>query len=157
MAPQRGATRVAGFVNRAISFDRRRWNGSLGPLPEKGIVTFILDTPFPDTQRIGILVFKNFEPLDVWGFVEAFSIARFIGTSYGSAQKYPFEIVLISNELTPKSDKGPHAPNPIKSMNGPRVSPDLFRDDALNEKLDVLMIPGGQGVRDLLGAESRVG
>ena len=113
----------------------------------------ILDTPFPDTQRIGILVFKNFEPLDVWGFVEAFSIARFIGTSYGSAQKYPFEIVLISNELTPKSDKGPHAPNPIKSMNGPRVSPDLFRDDALNEKLDVLMIPGGQGVRDLLGAD----
>jgi hypothetical protein len=32
---------------------------------------------FPRTQRIGILVFDGFEPIDVWGFVEAFAIARF--------------------------------------------------------------------------------
>ena len=35
------------------------------------------DTPrFPRTLRIGIFVFDDFEPLDVWGFVEAFSIER---------------------------------------------------------------------------------
>jgi hypothetical protein len=36
---------------------------------------------FPRTLRVGILVFDGFEPIDVWGFVEAFSISRFIGTN----------------------------------------------------------------------------
>ena len=35
---------------------------------------------FPRTQRIGIFVFEGFEPIDVWGFAEAFAIARFLGT-----------------------------------------------------------------------------
>lgn len=39
---------------------------------------------FPRTQRIGIFVFDQFEPIDVFGFVEAFSIARFPGTEYES-------------------------------------------------------------------------
>ena len=39
---------------------------------------------YPSTQRIGILVFDAFEPIDVFGFVEAFSIARFVGTGYAS-------------------------------------------------------------------------
>ena len=39
---------------------------------------------FPATQRIGILVFDGFEPIDVFGFVEAFAIARFLGTNYAS-------------------------------------------------------------------------
>jgi len=34
---------------------------------------------FPPTQRIGIFVFKGFEPIDVFGFAEAFTIARFLG------------------------------------------------------------------------------
>src|ERR1700712_5775151 len=33
---------------------------------------------FPPTLRIGILVFDGFEPIDVWGFTEAFAISRFI-------------------------------------------------------------------------------
>ena len=37
-------------------------------------------TPFPPTIRIGILVYEGFEPIDVWGFTEAFAISRFIGT-----------------------------------------------------------------------------
>ena len=38
------------------------------------------DSPtLPPTQRIGIFVFDGFEPIDVFGFVEAFSIARFLG------------------------------------------------------------------------------
>ena len=35
---------------------------------------------FPRTQRIGIFVFDGFEPIDVFGFVEPFAIARFLGT-----------------------------------------------------------------------------
>ena len=103
---------------------------------------------FPRTQRIGILVFDNFEPLDVWGFVEAFAIARFIGTSYGGPPPYPFEIVLISNECRTSASSA--QPAPVKSYNGPRVAPDLFRDEALNQPLDLLMVPGGQGVGELL-------
>jgi transcriptional regulator GlxA family with amidase domain len=105
-------------------------------------------TSFPRTQRIGILVFDKFEPLDVWGFIEAFAIARFIGTSYDSPPAWPFEIVLISNEC--KTSASGAQPAPVKSFNGPRVAPDWFRDQALNEPLDLLMIPGGEGVGSLV-------
>jgi putative intracellular protease/amidase len=103
---------------------------------------------FPRTLRIGILVFDRFEPIDVWGFVEAFSISRFIGTGYASGPPYPFEVVLISNQCKP--DGGGAAPAPVKSINGPRVAPDYFRDEALDEAIDLLMIPGGDGTRVLL-------
>jgi putative intracellular protease/amidase len=106
--------------------------------------------PFPPTLRIGILVFEGFEPIDVWGFTEAFTISQFIGTSYGGPPPHPFEVVLISNETRPA--KAGAAPRPVKSANGPRVAPDRFRDEALHEKIDVLMIPGGFGVRALLDA-----
>src|SRR4051794_3995254 len=96
---------------------------------------------FPPTLRVGILVFDGFEPLDVWGFIQAFTIARFIGTNYGSSPPYPFEVVLIANERKPR--RGAAAtPGPVKSYNGPRVAPDVFRDEALEQKLDLLMIPG---------------
>jgi len=103
---------------------------------------------FPCTLRIGILVFDGFEPIDVWGFVEAFSISRFIGTSYASGPPYPFEVVLISNERKPRVGGAP--PAPVKSINGPRVAPDWFRDEALEQQIDLLMIPGGLGTRVLL-------
>jgi len=108
---------------------------------------------FPPTRHIGILVFDKFEPVDVWGFVEAFSIARFIGTGYASGPPYPFDIKLISNEIKPGS--GDPRPAPVQSMNGPSVAPDLFRDEALHRSppFDLLMIPGGEGTRRLLGAD----
>ena len=106
------------------------------------------ETTFPRTQRIGILVFDKFEPLDVWGFVEAFSIARFIGTGYDSPPPYPFEILLISNERAPTSAGA--KPTPVQSMHGPCVAPDLYRDEALSQPFDLLMIPGGLGVGTLL-------
>jgi putative intracellular protease/amidase len=99
-------------------------------------------TPFPPTIRIGILVYDGFEPIDVWGFTEAFTISRFIGTSYQSPPPYPFEVLFISNERKP-SAKSQKVPAPIKSENGPRVAPDMFRDDALKKPFDVIMIPGG--------------
>jgi putative intracellular protease/amidase len=102
---------------------------------------------FPRTLRIGILVFDGFEPIDVWGFVEAFSISRFIGTGYAIPPSYPFEVVLIANQNRPD---GGGMPEPVKSYNGPRVAPDYFRDEALEKKIDLLMIPGGLGTRVLL-------
>lgn len=103
---------------------------------------------FPRTLRIGILVFDGFEPIDVWGFTEAFTISRFIGTGYASGPPYPFEVVFISNQCKPVG--GGATPAPVKSYNGPRVAPDYFRDEALEQKIDLLMIPGGQGTRVLL-------
>ncbi len=97
---------------------------------------------FPRTIRIGILIYEGFEPIDVWGFTEAFAISRFIGTDYQSPPPFPFETLLISNELRPP--RRPHAvPAPVACQNGPRVAPDMFRDDALKEDFDLFMIPGG--------------
>ena len=114
---------------------------------------------FPKTIRIGILVYDGFEPIDVWGFTEAFAISRFIGTDYLEPPAYPFEILFISNEVRPAGKKQA-TPAPVKSQNGPRVAPDMFRDEALDEHFDLLMIPGGltgplvepdsQAVQDLL-------
>jgi transcriptional regulator GlxA family with amidase domain len=97
---------------------------------------------FPRTQRIGIFVFDQFEPIDVWGFVEAFTIARFLNTTYGSPPPYPFEVILISAD-------GKN----VRSMNGPAVAPDWDFERARREALDVLMIPGGGGVWTLLDEE----
>jgi putative intracellular protease/amidase len=94
---------------------------------------------FPKAQRIGILVFDGFEPLDVFGFVEAFAIARFLGTDYASPHPYPFEIVLIARTVSK-----------VTSANGPSVLPDWDFDQALREPLDLLMVPGGGGTRLLL-------
>src|ERR1044071_598300 len=98
---------------------------------------------FPQTIRIGILVYTGFEPIDVWGFTEAFAISRFIGTSYVSPPPYPFEVLFISNEVKPPGNAN-SKPAPVKSANGPRVAPDFFRDEALTQPFDLLMIPGGK-------------
>jgi transcriptional regulator GlxA family with amidase domain len=97
---------------------------------------------FPPTIRIGILTYPGFEPLDVWGFTEAFTISRFIGTNYNDPPPYPFQVLFISNDDVPKG-KNPPPPPPVASSNGPRVAPDMYRDQALKEPLDVVMIPGG--------------
>lgn len=98
--------------------------------------------PFPQTIRIGILVYTGFEPIDVWGFTEAFAISRFIGTGYQSPPPYPFEVRFISNEVKPTGNANSR-PAPVKSENGPCVAPDIFRDEALTQPFDLLMIPGG--------------
>ena len=99
-------------------------------------------TGFPPAMRVGILVYDGFEPIDVWGFAEAFTISRFLGTGYVGAPAYPFEVLFISNEVRPSGQEDA-VPAPVKSMNGPRVAPDMFRDDALTQSIDILMIPGG--------------
>ena len=94
---------------------------------------------FPATLRIGILVFDGFEPIDVFGFAEAFAIARFLGQGYAAAPPYPFETVLIARQVAK-----------VKSINGPSVIPDWDFAQALKEPLDVLMVPGGGGTWPLL-------
>jgi hypothetical protein len=54
---------------------------------------------YPCTKRVGIFVFDGFEPIDVWGFAEAFTISRFLGTGYSADPPCPFEVVLIGKEL----------------------------------------------------------
>lgn len=95
--------------------------------------------PFPRTQRIGIFVYDRFEPIDVFGFVEAFSVARFLGTGYSSPPPYPFEVVLIGKTM-----------GNVKSYNGPSVAPDWDFARARQEPLDLLMVPGGAGTGPLL-------
>lgn len=110
-------------------------------------------TNFPRTLKIGILVFENFEPLDVWGFIEAFSISRFIGTDYTTTSPVPFEISFIANaDSRTVKTSGPFL---VKSFNGPRVAADMFRDQALKYNFDVLMIPGGHGTEALVQSVDR--
>lgn len=110
-------------------------------------------TTFPPTLKIGILIFDDFEPLDVWGFIEAFSISRFIGTGYTTTDPVPFAISFIANADS-RSVKG-STPFLVRSYNGPRVAADMFRDEALKFNFDVLMIPGGQGVRAVVQSVDR--
>ncbi len=93
---------------------------------------------FPGTQCVGIVVFDNFEPIDVFGFVEAFAIARFLGKGYADPPPHPFATVLIGQQ--------PRA----RCMNGPTVLADWDFDQALKTPPDVLMIPGGMGTWALL-------
>ncbi|SEU14058.1 DJ-1/PfpI family protein [Stigmatella erecta] len=95
---------------------------------------------FPPTQRIGIFIFDGFEPLDVWGFTEAFTIARYLGQATGDQPPYPFQVVFIAKELKPVRS----------SLNGPQAMPDLDTAQAAKEHFDVLMVPGGIGTRKLV-------
>jgi putative intracellular protease/amidase len=97
----------------------------------------------PPTQRIGILVFDGFEPIDVFGFAEPFAIARFPGQRYFSKLRYPFGTMLIAKQVAK-----------VTSMNGPSVMPDLDFAQALEERLDVLMVPGGGGTEALLNDQA---
>jgi putative intracellular protease/amidase len=98
---------------------------------------------FPATQRIGILVYEGFEPIDVFGFAEAFTIARFLGTGYSDPPPYPFSVTLIGRER-----------DRVRSANGPAVLPDLDMGQALDDPVDLLMIPGGAGSWPLLDAKA---
>ena len=97
------------------------------------------DVARPATQRIGIFVFDKFEPIDVWGFAQPFAIARYLKQAYSAKPPYPFEVVLIGRTTAN-----------VKSYNGPSVAPDWDFARALQEPLDLLMVPGGQGTAAVL-------
>ena len=97
---------------------------------------------FPPTRLVGVFLYEDFEPLDVWGFVEAFSIARFLGTGYSNAPAVPFKVVFVAKEV-----------KPVRSFNGPQAMPDLDIAQAAQEHFDVLMVPGGYGTWALVDDE----
>ena len=92
------------------------------------------NSAFPPTRRIGIFVFEGFEPIDVFGFAEAFTISRFLGTNYADPPPYPFATSLIGRRL-----------EKVRRINGRAVMPDLDMKQALADPPDLLMIPGGGG------------
>lgn len=106
-------------------------------------------TDFPPTKRIGIFIFDDFEPIDVWGFAQAFAISRFLGQGYGPKARFPFQVLLIAKDLSP-----------VRSYNGPRSMPDYNLAQALEAaqspegSFDVLMVPGGFGTRALISNEA---
>lgn len=78
-------------------------------------------------MKIGILVFDDAEELDFVGPWEVFKMAR-------ESKPSQFELFLVAEE-----DK------PVRCRGGMRVLPDVTT--AACPKLDVLLIPGGQGTR----------
>jgi len=91
---------------------------------------------FPPKKIIGVVLFPEFEPLDVWGFVEAFAIARNMGGTYGDISDpwCPFRVVFLAEQMAA-----------IRSYNGPAAMPDYTFAEA--PSLDLLMVPGGWGTR----------
>ena len=79
------------------------------------------------TIRIGVVVFDDAEELDFVGPWEVFTMAS-------NLQPEGHEVMLVA-----ESDK------PVRCAKGMRVLPDVTFENCL--KLDVVLIPGGQGTR----------
>jgi len=84
-------------------------------------------------KRIGILIFPDVEVLDFCGPYEVFSVTRLDA----ERQIAPFEVLVVAEENRPIATRG-----------GLRVLPDVTTADC--PPLDVLVVPGGWGVRAAL-------
>lgn len=78
-------------------------------------------------MRIGVLIFDDAEELDFVGPWEVFKMAR-------ESKPEDFELLMVA-----ESDK------PVRCRGGMRVVPDVTTANC--PKLDVILIPGGQGTR----------
>jgi transcriptional regulator GlxA family with amidase domain len=96
---------------------------------------------FPATKTVGIVLYPDFEALDVFGPVEAFVTARFLGTHYTPLpEQRPFRVIFIAQTL-----------DPVACYCGPRALPDHTFADC--PPLDVVMVPGGFGSGAAAGNE----
>ncbi|MGN6515124.1 MAG: DJ-1/PfpI family protein [Rhizomicrobium sp.] len=84
------------------------------------------------TLRTGFLLFNDAEELDFAGPWEVFTMANEVA-GYSGGEK-PFETLMISEKN-----------EPVLCRKGMRVLPDATIDSC--GKLDILLIPGGQGTR----------
>jgi transcriptional regulator GlxA family with amidase domain len=84
------------------------------------------------SRVVGILVFPQFEPLDVFGPVEAFVVSEWPGS--GPEDPRPFRVLTVAE-----------AKAPLQMRGGVRVVPDHDLGDC--QPLDVLLVPGGPGTR----------
>ena len=85
------------------------------------------------TRTVGILLFPGFEPLDAFGPVEAFVIARFPGQE-SDEPPYPFGVLTVAETALA-----------VPMTGGLRVVPDVTLTEC--PPLDVLLVPGGAGAR----------
>lgn len=83
--------------------------------------------------RVGILVFDDVEVLDFCGPYEVFCTTR-LDESRRREEPSPFETLLVAGSA-----------EPVTASGGMRVLPDHTLDDC--PPLDVLLVPGGWGVR----------
>lgn len=104
-----------------------------------GLKSFLApETPAPALpKQYGVLLFPAFEPLDVFGPLDALQIL---------SRKYKMDLALISTTLDPVTTQ-PRAPsmNPMNSSFFLSVLPTHTVEDAPD--LDVLIVPGGLGTR----------
>ena len=84
------------------------------------------------TLTVGVLLFPEAEPLDVFGPVEAFAIAEWPGSRPQDPR--PFRLVTVAQAKAPLAIRG-----------GTRIMPDHDFGDC--PALDVLLVPGGPGTR----------
>lgn len=84
-------------------------------------------------KRIGILLFPNIEVLDFAGPYEVLTAVR-LNEDKRREEASPFDVRLIAETA-----------QPVTTSAGMRVIPDCTMDDA--PPLDILVIPGGWGVR----------
>ena len=84
------------------------------------------------TMKIGILIFDDAEELDFVGPWEVFTMANEVA-GYSGGEK-PFEMLMIAQKDAP-----------VRCRKGMRVLPDATTQTC--GKLDIILIPGGQGTR----------
>ncbi|MEZ4642544.1 MAG: DJ-1/PfpI family protein [Chloroflexota bacterium] len=84
-------------------------------------------------KRVGILIFPDVEVLDFCGPYEVFSVTRLDA----ARQDAPFDVLVVAEESAPLAARG-----------GLRVLPDVTT--AACPPLDILVVPGGWGVRAAL-------
>lgn len=96
-----------------------------------------------DRRRVGILVFPDVEVLDFCGPFEVFSVTR-LDEARRREEPSPFEVLLVAE-----------AEGVVKATGGLRVVPD--HTIATCPPLDVLVVPGGWGVRKEIKNPALVG
>jgi transcriptional regulator GlxA family with amidase domain len=92
-----------------------------------------------ERKKVGILIFDNVEELDFIGPYEVFNSVR-LNEASRREESSPFETLLVAE----KSDL-------IRANGGLRVIPDTTT--AHCPKLDILLVPGGWGIRREIGNE----
>ena len=86
-----------------------------------------------DRKRVGILIFPDVEVLDFCGPFEVFSVAR-LNEAKRREEPSPFDVLLIAERE-----------GVVTASGGLKVVPDRTIDDS--PPLDILVVPGGWGVR----------
>ena len=89
-----------------------------------------------DRKRVGIVLFKDVEVLDFCGPFEVFSATR-LNEDSRREEPSPYEVILVAEKN-----------NAVVTAGAMKVLPDYVFENC--PKLDILVVPGGWGVREEL-------